>query len=155
VKGIIAVAIAVLALALAGGASARTVPGGTQALRSALAPPVRKGPTSQSAQAKTLAARVAALEKKVKTLNKDVVVLANIAGASLAYTECSIGATADAFAGTWNVIDQIAQATQGRTYFGAQPVVSDYQACAAFKINRSVAVPPNLSVFSALTSLLK
>jgi hypothetical protein len=108
-------------------------------------------PPSQAALAK----RVTTLEKKVTALTKQVTTLQRIAGASLAYTECSIGATADAFAGTWSVVDQVAQATQARTYFGAQPVVSDFNACAAFNINRNPAVPPNLSVFSALTALLR
>ena len=61
----------------------------------------------------------------------------------------------DALQGTWNVVDQIAQATQaGKTYFGAQTPLADKGACTAFKITRSQGVPPTALVFNSLVALL-
>ena len=42
---------------------------------------------------------------------------------------CSVALLADIQIGTWAVIDQIAQAAQGKTYFGQQTAVDDYKNC--------------------------
>jgi hypothetical protein len=68
---------------------------------------------------------------------------------------CQTAVIADAFQGTWNVIDQISSATQaGKTYFGAQTPITDGGACSNVKIARSAGIPPTVGVFSSLVSLL-
>jgi hypothetical protein len=99
--------------------------------------------------------QTAALQKRVTALEKNLTAARQVAAAALVYAGCATAVTADAFAGTWNVIDQIAQAAQaGKVYFGPQAAVSDSQTCGAVQITRQQTVPPNVSVFSALTALL-
>jgi hypothetical protein len=99
--------------------------------------------------------QVAALTKRVTALEKNLTATRNGVALALVYAGCATAATADAFAGTWNIIDQIAAATQaGKVYFGPQAAVSDSETCGALKITRQQTVPPNVSVFSALTALL-
>jgi hypothetical protein len=99
--------------------------------------------------------QTAALQKRVTTLEKNLTAARNVAVAALVYAQCFTAATADAFAGTWNVVDQIAQATQaGKVYFGPQAAVNDFQSCQSAQITRQQTVPPNVSVFSALTALI-
>jgi hypothetical protein len=104
----------------------------------------------------TLQKKEAALEKRVKKLETDFKTLASGVGLSLVYSTCIAAATADAFTGTWNVVDQLATATQaGKVYFGPQAAVSDFQTCSALQIVRQQGVvPPTVAVFSALTALI-
>jgi hypothetical protein len=68
---------------------------------------------------------------------------------------CHDAVIADEFQATWNVIDQIAMATQaGKTYFGPQTSIADKSACASFRITRASIVPPNVAIFSSLVTLL-
>lgn len=106
--------------------------------------------------------KAAALEKRVKKLEKSlndatqgVLAIGLLAVVNAAYSQCLTTATADAFAGTWNVVDQIAQATQaGKVYFGQQAAVSDFDSCTNLKVTRLQTVPPSVAPFSALTTLL-
>src|SRR5437588_5514552 len=69
--------------------------------------------------ANSLTSRVTALEKKVKTLQKDNKDIRGLAAAALLYAICDSAITADALQGTWQTIDQLSAATQsGKTYFG-------------------------------------
>ena len=112
----------------------------------------------------TLKAQVAKLQKTDKTQNSNINTVANIAVSALAYGACNTAITADAVQGTWQVIDQIAAATQaGKTYFGAQTPVSDSvlsglltaPACQAASVTRSQALPPTAAQFNALLGVLK
>ena len=119
------------------------------------------------AQAATpTAAKLAALTKKVNTLSRQVktlqtqliqtrrVVLVNFAAET-----CLAAMTADLIQGTWGVIDQIAQATQGgKTYFGQQTAVTDYNNC-SFLAQPAVprpglAVPPSIRILDPLMAWL-
>ena len=98
-----------------------------------------------------------ALKAQLKKDEKTLTTLEGALNFTIAFGLCQNAATADAFQGTWSVIDQMAQATQaGKTYFGPQTPITDLQSCAAFKkpLIRSQAVPPTSSVFSALATLL-
>src|SRR6187200_1108210 len=106
------------------------------ALAAALALLAILAPTASAARDPN-AAKIAALQKQVKTLQKQVKTLTT----RIADTEdqleanfegdtCLGAQTADLIQGTWGVIDQIAQALQARTYFGAQTAADDYQNCA-------------------------
>ncbi|HEY3050554.1 MAG TPA: hypothetical protein VGJ40_02430 [Gaiellaceae bacterium] len=100
-----------------------------------------------------LALQIKALQKEVKTLKKQVRDARAIALGSVVYTGCSIAVTADAFQGTWTVIDQVA----GRPIFGPQVPVSDSPGlCSAFEIRRAPnQVPPNVSVFDSLLQIFR
>jgi hypothetical protein len=111
----------------------------------------------------TLQKKEAALEKRVKTLEANVkkaqtalTQTQGLAAAGIVLSGCFAAATADAFTSTWNVVDQVATATQaGKIYFGPQAAVSDFQTCSALQITRQQGtVPPTVAVFSALTSLI-
>jgi hypothetical protein len=80
--------------------------------------------------------RIAALTKQVNALQKQVRALStrlarNERELNINYAgdTCSAALLSDLQLGTWAVVDQIAQATQGRTYFGQQAPVSDFQNC--------------------------
>ena len=99
---------------------------------------------------------VTTLQTQVKTLQKQVQELRAVTALALALDVCSVAVTADAVQGTWNVVDQIAQATQaGKVYFGAQQPLSDLGACDALSVKRATLVPPNVAVFNALLSIFK
>jgi len=113
---------------------------------------------------KTLKSQVAKLQKTSKSQTTAINNVANIAVASLAYGACSSALTADAVQGTWQIVDQIAAATQaGKTYFGAQTPVSDpvitglltAPACQALQVTRSQALPPTAAQFNALIGMLR
>jgi outer membrane murein-binding lipoprotein Lpp len=117
-------------------------------------------------QVKVLQAQVKALRANVKTLQADVktvktqadtaqltAVLASVIAA------CSTTLTADAFQGTWQVLDQLSSVTQpgAPPYFGPQTPVTDTSppACQTIGVTRSQAVPPNIAPFNSLLTLLR
>jgi hypothetical protein len=123
--------------------------------------------TPTLAQFKALQKQVTSLQAQVKTLQKWVpkscstntcFTLPQVSSvASFAYEAeiCQQAVIADAFQGTWNVIDQISTATQaGKTYFGVQTPIPDAGACTNVKLTRSSGIPPTVSVFSSLVTLL-
>jgi translation initiation factor 6 (eIF-6) len=85
-----------------------------------------------------LATRVKALERKTKKLQNAVNVLASELVANYDGDACVVGLTADELQDTWAVIDQVATAAQGKTYFGAQTALNDKGGCEGL---RSPAVP--------------
>lgn len=107
-----------------------------------------------AAQFKALQKQVRALQAQVKRLQKQTRDLEGFAGATLELFGCQSAVTADALQSTWNVVDQIAQATQGKTYFSAQAPLADKGACKDLKVTRSQAVPPTVAVFSSIVSLV-
>ena len=111
------------------------------------------GPTA--AQFRALQKQVTTLQKQVKTLQKQQKDTNGLALGLAAVLVCEDVVITDALQGTWNVVDQIAQATQaGKTYFGAQTPLADKGACASFKIKRSQGIPPSAAVFNSLVALL-
>jgi prophage DNA circulation protein len=111
------------------------------------------GPTT--AQFRAMQKQVTALQKQVKTLQKQQKELDSFTSALVGVLVCENAVITDALQGTWNIVDQIAQATQGgKTYFGAQTALADKGACAAFKITRSQGIPPTALVFNSLVALL-
>lgn len=120
-----------------------------------------------AAQFRALQKQVKLLQAQVKTLQKFVpktcsartcFTLPQVSAISAFGYEaqiCEQAVIADAFQGTWNVIDQISTATQaGKTYFGAQTPISDSQACSNVGLTRSSGIPPTVAVFSSLVNLL-
>lgn len=105
-------------------------------------------------QATALAKRVKTLETGLKAAQATVKETELVAAVGLVLTGCIVAVTADAFTGTWNVIDQIATTAQAKTYFGQQAVVSDFQTCSTLRVTRQQTVPPSVGPFSALAALL-
>ena len=104
-----------------------------------------KGPTM--AQFNALKAQLAKDEKTIKAQTTAINALAGI-------VECEIANTADALQGSWQAIDALAVSLGKPAVFGPQTTIVDNNACSSFSITRSHAVPPTISVFSALTTLL-
>lgn len=104
------------------------------------------GPTM--AQFNALKTQLAKDEKKLKILQNEV----NIA---FSLFLCENAINADAFQGTWQSVDTLAVSLGKPAVFGAQTMtVNDDNACSDFRITRSHAIPPNVSVFSALATFI-
>ena len=125
------------------------------------APPT---PTEQKLQRQinTLKTQVAKLQKDDKTLKANVNDLVGGISLALVLDACTNAVTADAFQGTWQVIDQLSTATQaGKTYFGPQTAISDAlsgltaPACQAVQVVRSQALPPTSAQLDALLGVLR
>jgi hypothetical protein len=111
------------------------------------------------------AAKIATLQRQVKTLQKQVKTLQTRVArnedelaANFEGDTCLGAQTADLIQGTWGVIDQIAQALQSRTYFGAQTAVDDYRNCddlAQPDVPRQgIVIPPKLDALRLLLQWL-
>jgi outer membrane murein-binding lipoprotein Lpp len=110
------------------------------------------GPASAATPTeKRLTRQVTALQKDVAALKKQVKELDQVANVLAALTFCSTAITADAFQGTWTVLDQKA----GGATVGPQQAVNDAGACNALSIPRSSAAPPNLNPFHAFMRILQ
>lgn len=123
-------------------------------------------PTEQKLQRQinTLKSQVSKLQKTQKTQTTAINSVGDFAVAAFAFAACSTEVAADAAQGTWQVVDQIAAATQaGKTYFGPQTPVTDSDlggllvapACQALKVARTQTVPPTAAQFSALMAFLQ
>ena len=123
--------------------------------------------TPSLAQFKALQKQVKALQTQMKAIQKWVpksctastcltLPLVSALGAiNYEVSICQQAVIADAFQGTWNVIDQISAATPAvEPSFGAQTPISDTGTCADIKIARSSGIPPTVSPFSSIVSLL-
>jgi hypothetical protein len=142
-KRLVVLALATFTLAL--------VASGTAGARSTALTPAER---NLQKQLNAVTKQVTALQKQVKTLTKNVNDAGGLAQASVYLNECSTAATADAFQGTWQIIDSIATTAQAKTYFGPQTAVSDHGICALFGISRSQVVPPSVGTFTALENLV-
>lgn len=83
-----------------------------------------------------LSARVTKLDSRVKKLEKTNKLLVRVAVLTLAGVACEAAITADVIQKTWGVIDEIAQATLSRTYFGPQAPLNDQKSCTDISITR-------------------
>jgi hypothetical protein len=109
--------------------------------------------------------RIAVLQKQVKTLQTQVTQLSKALHdtdgqieVNFASDTCLGAQIADLIQGTWGVVDQIAQATQQKTYFGAQTPVDDYKNCSYLAQpavpRMPVAVPPSISTLLPILQFL-
>jgi hypothetical protein len=106
----------------------------------------QKSPTM--AQFNALKAQLVKDEKRIKTLE-------GVANALFAVHVCANAVNADAFQGTWQAVDALAVSLGKPAVFGSQTTtVNDANVCGLNTITRSHAVPPNISVFSSLATLL-
>jgi hypothetical protein len=86
---------------------------------------------------KRLTARVAKLETRIKKVEKTNNLLVRVAVYTLAGVACEAAINADVFQKTWGVIDEIAQTTMQRTYFGPQAALNDQKACSDLELRRN------------------
>lgn len=100
-------------------------------------------------------ARVKKLEARVKKLETTQRLLVSVAVATLAGVACEAAVTADTFQRTWSAIDEMAQATQAKTYFGPQTPVIDHKSCPDLEIPRGqpAPAPPSLRSFQEVINL--
>ena len=97
-----------------------------------------------------LARQIKTLQKQVKTLQKRVKETELVAAVSFVYAGCSNAVTADAFQGTWTVIDEV----NGDPIFGPPVVVNDFGVCGLIDITRApTQAPPNVAVFNSLLAV--
>lgn len=105
-----------------------------------------KGPTL--AQFNALKAQLTKDEKTIKSLANEVNFAVNV-------ILCQNALDADAFQGTWQAVDALAVSLGKPAVFGPQTTtVNDANICSAGKITRSHAIPPNVSQFSSLATLI-
>ena len=89
-------------------------------------------------QTKALQVQVKTLERQVKTLQGRVLDDEDQLSVNFEGDTCLGAQVADAIQGTWVTIDQLSAATQaGKTYFGSQTPVNDYNNCADLTRPRS------------------
>jgi hypothetical protein len=104
---------------------------------------------------RVLQTKVTKLQADVRRLSTRVADTEDASGAALALGLCTAALAADALQGTWQVIDQIATATQaGKVYFGPQTPVNDtfggQSICSVLGVTRSQALPPTTAGFARL-----
>ncbi len=102
-----------------------------------------------------LKTEVKALQKQGKNVDKELTAVGDVALGSFLFTVCSDEIAADAFEGTWQIVDQMSAALQaGKTYFGLQsPISATLQGqdiCASGGITRSPVLPPTVAQYQAL-----
>jgi hypothetical protein len=131
-KAAIAGTIAVVALA---GAAASVA--GPTAKPQATATP---NTAAADRKLKRLTTRVAKLETRVKNVEKTDRLLVRVALYTLAGIACEAAINADVFQKTWGVIDEIAQTTMQRTYFGPQVPLNDQKGCTDLELQRNQAL---------------
>jgi len=145
----IAIVLAVAMLAAGAGTAAA---GTTKQQRTSAAP--------LQAQINKLNATVKSLQATVKKLQADVKKnTANIEGLNAGVTifmVCQDAVTADAFQGTWGIIDQILVASGKPAAWGPQTPVNDFTACSTLGggLTHTITTPPTVANFSALITLL-
>ena len=116
--------------------------------------------TSTSSTAARAASPIPKLQAQVKTLQKQVkqlrTELNNFEDVFAALSICQTEITADAFQGTWAVIDQLAARNGGATFFGPQASITDpvsrsagQQICSAIHVTRAQTLPPTITPFQS------
>jgi hypothetical protein len=131
-KAAIAGTIAVIALA----STAASIAGPTAKPQASTS-----NPAALDRKVNRLSARVSKLETRVKKVEKTNRLLVRVAVITLAGVACDAAITADVIQKTWGVVDEIAQATLSRTYFGPQAPLNDQQGCKDISITRNQALP--------------
>jgi TolA-binding protein len=110
-------------------------------------------------QTKALQVQVKTLQRQMKTLQGRVVDDEGQLSVNFEGDTCLGAQVADVIQGTWVTIDQLSAATQaGKTYFGSQTPVSDYNNCADLArpaVPRpGITVPPTINPLRPLLEWL-
>lgn len=110
-----------------------------------------------SRQIKTMQRQVKVLQGQVRTLRRQMRDVQAVSSLAAIFGACSAAATADAFQGTWETIDQVgARVGEPDKYPPIAPVADPLNSCQLLEIQRQPsAVPPNTNVFAALLNLFR
>jgi hypothetical protein len=110
-----------------------------------------------SRQIKTMQRQVKVLQGQVRTLRRQMRDVQAVSSLAAIFGACNAAATADAFQGTWETIDQVgARAGEPDKYPPITPVADPLNSCQLLEIQRQPsAVPPNTNVFAALLNLFR
>jgi hypothetical protein len=111
-----------------------------------------------SRQIKTMQRQVKVLQGQVRTMRRQITTAQNIAVGGVLFTACSTAATADAFQGTWETIDEVRAGVSLPDRYGAPtPVADPLNSCQELEVQRQppTTLPPTTSVFAALLNLFR
>lgn len=110
-----------------------------------------------SRQVKTMQRQVKVLQGQVRTLRRQMRDVQAVSSLAAIFGACNAAATADAFQGTWETIDQVgARAGEPDKYPPIAPVADPLNSCQLLEIQRQPsAVPPTTNVFAALLNLFR
>lgn len=129
------------------------------ALAALATPATAATPTERklSRQIKTMQRQVKVLQGQVTTLRRQMREVQGLATGGIIFTACHVAATADAFQGTWETIDQInPKVAEADKYPPIAPIADPLNSCADLEIQRQPnAVPPTVNVFAALLNLFR
>jgi outer membrane murein-binding lipoprotein Lpp len=108
-------------------------------------------------QVKTLQRQVTLLNRQVRTLRNQIRVVENVAAGGVVFGACNAAATADAFQGTWETIDQLAAGVAQPDRYPAPTAITDpLNSCQRLEIQRQPnTVPPTTNVFAALLNIFR
>ena len=108
-------------------------------------------------QVKTLQRQVTTLNRQVRTLRRDLRTVENVAAGGIVFAACTAAATADAFQGTWETIDQVAVGAGQPEKYPPQTAIADpLNSCQNLEVQRQAnTVPPRTDVFAALLNIFR
>jgi outer membrane murein-binding lipoprotein Lpp len=108
-------------------------------------------------QVKTLQRQVTTLNRQVRTLQRQMREVASVAAGGIIFAACNAAATADAFQGTWETIDQVAVGAGQAEKYPPQTAIADpLNSCQNLEIQRAPnTVPPATNVFAALLNIFR
>lgn len=108
-------------------------------------------------QVKALQRQVTTLNRQVRTLQRQMREVRSVAAGGVVFGACNAAATADAFQGTWETIDQLAVAIgQPDRYPPPAAVTDPLNSCQTLEIQRQAnTVPPTTNVFAALLNIFR
>src|SRR5205085_6584824 len=119
-----------LVIALVTLAAATTAPSGSAADKN-----VQSEIGQLKAQVNSLRGQVTTLKSQVKKLRETTTILDGEVYANFVGDVCLTAITADAFAATWRMTDQLAQQTGHGALFGPQTAIDDKTACSRLRPN--------------------
>lgn len=129
---------------------ALTAAGSLAAPASSATPTERK----LSGQVKIMQRQVKVLQGQVKTLRKQMRDVQGLSSGALIFSACTAAATADAFQGTWETIDEINPADD--RYAAPTAIADPLNSCQLLEIQRQPnVVPPTTNVFAALLNIFR
>ena len=125
-----------------------------------LAAPVSAATPSErrlARQVKTLQRQVTTLNRQVRTLQRQMRETRSVAAGGIVFAACTAAATADAFQGTWETIDQVAVGAGQAEKYPPQTAIADpLNSCQTLEIQRQPnTVPPTTNVFAALLNIFR
>jgi hypothetical protein len=110
-----------------------------------------------ASQIKTMQRQVKVLQGQVRTLRRQMREVQSVSSLGVIFSACSAAATADAFQGTWETIDETRAAVgQPDRYPPPAAVADPLNSCQLLEVQRQPnTVPPTTNVFAALLNVFR